>query len=172
MKTIICDLDNCIADDGWRIPRINWQKKGDARYHDYHLLSGFDKVDDLWLIEEMQKASLSAGRVLQVAFCTARPVAYEVITRHWLKCAGWNGFQLLMRAEGDRRTSPEVKQTQVNWLLDSNLLYGVKPGDLIHAFDDHPGVIEMYRANGIPATLRSIHSLNAFHDPLLNVACL
>ena len=44
MRTYIGDIDNCLADDGWRIPKINWQKHGDERYEDYHLLSGFDRA--------------------------------------------------------------------------------------------------------------------------------
>ena len=49
MSFIILDLDNCIADDQWRISRINWQHKDPMRrYHDYHSLRMMMSCCVLW----------------------------------------------------------------------------------------------------------------------------
>jgi len=169
MRTTICDIDNCLADDAWRIPKINWQKHGDERYHDYHLLSGFD--------EAVRATDGVDGNVLplwsgdRVIFMTARPVLYRAMTEFWLiKVAQVRGFELLMRPNGHRGTSPDVKRMQLYWLLDPNNNYGVKKEDIVMAYDDHQGVVDMYASYGIPATRHFIHSVDAFHDPIRNIA--
>lgn len=162
MKVILCDIDNCIADDEWRIPRINWQKHGDERYHDYHLLSAWDRPN-----KSMQQELLRRGE--KIVFMTARPVAYRALTEHWLELVFQCGYpEILMRPNGHKGTSPEVKQQLLDWLTGGE--YGISVQDIVHAFDDHQGVIDMYRRNGIPATRVAIHNTSAFHDPIRNIA--
>lgn len=169
MNSVIFDLDNCLSNDGWRIPRINWQKKGDERYHDYHLLAPFDKPDIV------TKAILESHIVVgdRIIFCTARPVLYAAATSHWI---GSNlldrracKFDLLMRNNGDTRTSPEVKFEMVRNL---ETYYNVDIKDIVMAYDDHQGIVDMYKEFGIPATRLFIHSLDAFHDTLNNKPAL
>jgi hypothetical protein len=158
---IICDLDNCISDDGWRIDRIEWEKHGDARYHNYHTLSPFDKSCAM---------ALPLHPWLRVFFFTARPETYRVITQEWLRrVAEVKVHQLFMRPDGFLGTSPEVKQMQLGWLLNPNNQYDVALIDIVAAYDDHQGVIDMYKRNGIAgATRHFIHKKDAFHDPLRN----
>jgi len=169
MRTIICDIDNCLADDGWRIPFINWQKTGDERYADYHSLSGFDRP-----VHAANGSVLPLWSGDRVVFLTARPVLHEALTRHWLTAIARipAGFTLLMRPNGFRGSSPEVKQMQLGWLFGPNNCYKVKKEEIVMAFDDHQGVVDMYRSNGIPAVRHFIHTVDAFHDPIRNIACL
>lgn len=166
MRTYICDIDNCLADDGWRIPKINWQKHGDERYEDYHLLSGFDRA-----------AHSANGSVLPLwsgdrnVFMTARPAMYRALTEHWLLTVARvpPGFALLMRPNGHRGSSPQVKEMQLGWLFSDNNLYGVAKEEIVMAYDDHQGVVDMYRSHGIPAVRHFIHTVDAFHDPIRNI---
>lgn len=165
MPTIICDIDNCLADDAWRIPRINWHKHGDERYEDYHSLGGFDQA-----VRSSNFSVLPLWSGDKIVFMTARPALYHALTTHWLLAiAGVSpGFSLLMRPNGHRGSSPEVKQMQLGWLLDENNCYGVAKHDIVMAYDDHQGVVDVYRANGIPAVRHFIHTKDAFHDPIRN----
>lgn len=169
MRTIICDIDNCLADDGWRIPKINWHKTGDERYEDYHSLSGFDSP-----VRHVNGSVLPLWSGDRIVFMTARPVLYRALTEHWLKTIARvaPGFHLLMRPNGHRGSSPHVKQMQLGWLFDPNSNHGVRKEDIVMAYDDHQGVVDMYRSHGIPAVRHFIHSVDAFHDPIRNIACL
>jgi hypothetical protein len=159
-RCVIFDLDNCVADDGWRIPRINWQKHGDARYEDYHMLAPFDQMENRSLIDTHR----CLGE--KIVFMTARPVLYAAPTEHWLKLNGQHEFTMLMRNNGDIRSSPEVKQQQLVWLTTH---YGFALKDIIAAYDDHQGVVDMYLKHGIPARRLAIHTVDAFHDPIRNI---
>lgn len=159
---IICDIDNCIANDAWRIPSINWAKQGDPRYHDYHSLSGFDTFEPF---------ALDCTPADRIVFMTARPTHYQALTEHWLKrVAGVAEFDLLMRPDGHRDTSPQIKEMQLGWLLEPSLMYDVQLSDIVAAHDDHQGVIDMYLKHGLPAKRIAIHNVNAFYDPLRNIA--
>ena len=121
---IILDLDNCIANDEWRIPAINWHKKDPtARYHDYHALAAFDTAYNhcLW-----------AGK--RCAIFTARPIAFRAPTVEWLRRAGVQVEFILMRNDDDHRPSCDLKETQLKWLFDP-LLYGVHKHDIEMAYD-------------------------------------
>lgn len=150
-KPIILDIDNCIADDGWRIPHIRWDKRDIERYHEYHLLAPMD---------EKANAHIFYNRPALVL--TARPVAYRLPTEYWLKKAGVQIMHLLMRNNEDFRTSLEVKRTQVEWLLQH---YDVKLKDIMVAYDDRPEICAMYRKDyGINAEQVFIHQLDAYRE--------
>ena len=72
MSVIILDLDNCIADDSWRIPKINWAAEDPLnRYHDYHSLSGFDTAHN---------HDLYINTRCDIVIFTARPIMYRALT--------------------------------------------------------------------------------------------
>lgn len=153
----ILDLDNCISDDAWRIPRINFNAKDKMlRYHDYHLLAGFDQpcIDTLpW--------AFHGGYVV----FTARPVMYRALTMEWLqRNMPIQPLHVLMRNDADGRSSAEVKADQLRCLLMMPE-YGIGQQDVGHAYDDHPAVVEMYRHYGIPATQHAIHNVDAYVNP-------
>ena len=154
MSCVILDLDNCIADDAWRIPRINWQKSSPLeRYHEYHSLSGFDRVGNTDLFSE--------GHHDVIVF-TARPVLYSAITHEWLERNGIRAKHVVMRNNDDHRHSVELKRHMLHWLPE---LYGVPWQEIVAAYDDRPDVIEMYKKHHIPAHLRCIHDVCAYTQP-------
>lgn len=155
MSVIILDIDNCIADDSWRIPRINWEIEDPfVRYHDYHSLSAFDVAHnhDLFL-----------GFKGDIVIFTARPIIYRPATQEWLKRNGVAHSVLMMRDMDDHRHSVELKKAQLEAMLgNSNLTIDKIKG----AFDDRPDVIEMYKSMGIEgAQLRCIHDVCAYTKP-------
>lgn len=154
-KHIIIDLDNCIADDSWRIPKINWQKSNPMeRYHEYHSLSGFDKAGNLDIFEENPDA---AGIVF-----TARPVHYHAITEEWLKRNRIPFEYIVMRNNQDHRHSLELKRTMLMWMPE---VYGIPLDSIVAAYDDRADVVEMYKTYGIAAHRREIHNVCAYTNP-------
>lgn len=147
---IIVDLDNCIADDGWRIKDIRWQHADPMRrYHHYHMLSAWDNLGnvDIALSDEPR------------TIFTARPILMRTITEEWLRRKKVNYTFLIMRNDSDHRPSTEVKKSMLDGLF---FHYGVFKSDIRMAFDDRPEIIEMYRSQDIPAELRKIHDEDAY----------
>lgn len=152
MKYRILDLDNCLSDDGWRIPKINWQKTGDARYQEYHLLCGFDRVVNTSLLDPRYENIILTGR----------PNLVRGITEEWLARAAIPFRFMLMRNNGSEITSLSLKRQMIFWLLEH---YEVDLMSIVDAYDDHAEIVEMYKAFGIEARQRVAHSLSAYDDP-------
>ena len=152
MSLIILDIDNCIADDAWRIPRIDWkQTDPNKRYHDYHLLAPFDRDRNHTLFTAVQALVL-----------TSRPLAYRAATEEWLYRAGVTVKHLLMRNNSDSRSSVDVKRAQVLWLTS---LYDIALSDIEAAYDDRPDIIAMYTQMGVPnAQVVAIHNVSAYQE--------
>lgn len=158
MRFIILDIDNCIADDAWRIPRINWQSPDPIRrYHDYHSLSPWDEV---------RNRDLLADPSLKRVFFTGRPVFYKTMTLEWLRRNGIQHSFLIMRNDADQRPSAALKQWQLEALVDS---YGVQLRQIDLAVDDLPAVVEMYQRFGLPAEVRSIHATSSYLNPVTGI---
>lgn len=150
---VILDLDNTIANDGWRIPYINWQWSNPVhRYHDYHSLAAFD---------ELGNADLVWGHGHKILIFTARPVHYSAMTHAWLVRKGVMADHVIMRNTGDRRNSVELKSTMLDWLHH----YDVDLRDIAGAYDDREDVVAMYRARGLNAEVRSLHDICAYTKP-------
>jgi len=154
MSIIILDLDNCIADDSWRIPKINWETENlFDRYHSYHSLSGSDNAHN---------HDLYRNTGCDIVIFTARPAIYRTITEAWLLRHGIGHNILMMREMEDHSPSVELKHKQMMSLLNNT---GIKIRDIVGAFDDRPDVVAMYSAFDIPAEVRAIHSLCAYTKP-------
>ncbi len=146
MKFIILDLDNCIADDGWRIPLIRWDKTNlIERYDDYHAASYMDKPGNLDLFRKTEH---------QVAIFTARPDTYIDMTSDWLTAVKVPWRYLLMRNTENHSPSPELKSQQLDCFLETH-----RKVEIERAYDDRPDVITMYRRRGIKAERRWIHEV-------------
>lgn len=154
MSVIILDIDNCIADDKWRIPHINWKTDNPLwRYHDYHSLSGFDTAHNHELYINTRS---------DIVIFTARPIMYQAITQEWLKRHGVGHVMLMMRDMDDHSHSVELKEKQLHALFANT---DVKAKDIVGAFDDRPDVVQMYRKYGIPADIRFVHDVCAYTKP-------
>jgi len=151
--TTIIDLDNCIADDAWRIPRIQWQHSDpDRRYHDYHLLAAFDSCANHDLFEGNDN----------VVILTARPILFKAATEEWLRRNGVRYKHLIMRNNDDHSHSKDLKRAQLGWMRSH---YGVPWSFIAAAYDDREDVVEMYRELGIPGHVRRIHDVCAYTPP-------
>jgi hypothetical protein len=156
---IILDLDNCIADDSRRVPRIDWsQPNPNARYAEYFLGIEDDPIANTDLFHP------DALRGAELLILTARPLAYREGTVKWLQRHGVPYRFLLMRNNHDHRSSTAVKRMQVHWLRS---LYSVELERVRMAYDDRPEVLRMYDSEfGFNTELRAIHSACAYTNPL------
>jgi len=163
---IILDLDNCIANDEWRIPFIDWNNQNrDERYHVYHALGGYDGAPDLdWLFAFLAGHSLKLETEFRVFVLTARALRYRRATEWWLKeHLPWPVEGLLMRNTGDNRHSAPLKRSQLQTLLE---LHDVAPEDILFAADDRQEVLDAYRSVAdIPTMRYAIHDTDAYNDP-------
>jgi hypothetical protein len=157
------DIDNCLADDEWRIQYIDWDHPDPwVRYRNYHTVCGSDRAKNQGVFEHWLK--LNAVPV----FITARPDITRSITQLWLNSAfgkmmrDYNVFEisLYMRDNKDHRKSQELKYDLVQQALaDRN----AQPSDVVAAFDDHEEVLAMYRLRfGFPTHHLAIHSTSAY----------
>lgn len=144
MSLVILDIDNCIADDHWRLKHIHFGITDNfRRFHDYHSLSSFDKPGNQHLFA---KGGASEGH--DIALFTSRPSIYRAQTNMWMRFRGARYKHLLMRNAGDHRSSVDVKLTQLNWLLAH---YDVAKAEIAMAYDDREDVVEMYHQQGLNA---------------------
>ena len=150
----ILDLDNALCDDSWRIKHINWHKTGNPRYHEYHLLCGFDEPSNL---------HLANNKGLKNIVLTGRPTMVAGITAEWLRRHGVQFEHILMRPDDSVQRSVELKSMHLSWLYT---YYDIEIGSIVDAYDDHPEIVEMYRAMGIDAHQVTAHSLSAYCNPI------
>jgi hypothetical protein len=155
MSLIILDLDNCIADDQWRIRRIDWSETDPtARYHVYHGLAAFDRIANTDICRPLVPHDI-------VVF-TARPSFYKAPTAEWLRRNGVNFNALFMRPNNNHICSRDLKLMFLNSLVKE---FGVDPGSIACAYDDRDEVVDMYRRFGIKAEVRKIHDTCAYTCP-------
>lgn len=160
MSFVIIDIDNTIADDGWRIRYIKWLQTTDmdARYDEYHKRAGFDFAKNRHLVR-------AAHPTAEPLFLTSRPVKFRAYTERWLTqnyLPRGRPFQIIMRNDHDHRHSVEVKHDQLHWL---ELHYGVRLDQIECAYDDRQDIIDMYREHGVNAQLIHIHNKDAYATP-------
>lgn len=152
-KTILLDIDNCISDDGWRIPLIDWSNPDPfMRYHEYQIRSPQDLPGN---------TDLFLGHKGRIFLLTSRPLSYRPVTLLWLHAVGVPFEAILMRNNNDHRSSVDVKRSQLLSLPE----YGVEMKDIVCAYDDRPEICAMYREHGLHAKVRSIHSVCAYVNP-------
>lgn len=138
---VIVDLDNCIADDKWRIPLINHQAASDfLKYHSYHMAIPGDPVANRHILEGHMY-----GRIV---ISTSRPEMYRWLTVGWLDYHKIRYAQIFMRPKDDTTSSSaEIKRKALHAIRKQ-----FPKCDIVMAYDDRPDVIEMYRQENIPAT--------------------
>lgn len=160
-SVVLWDIDNCIADDEWRIPFIDWTATDPhQRYFPYHNLCSGDQPHNM-----RQFRTVHEGFNAEPCFITARPEAFRHMTRSWLRRHFTPTFpeanRLLMRADDDHSHSLELKRGMVQRLL------AAEPGVFVAgAFDDRPDVVAMYRDHfGFLARVMAIHSTCAYTPP-------
>lgn len=155
-QILIFDADNCLSDDGWRIPLIDFKQQSmDARYHNYHLASAFDTPGNLQLLKNKQAED--------VFIFTAMPERYRVLRELWFNSKRIGINHIFMRANGDHRKSVEVKRDMLRELLEG----GISRSSILAAYDDRKDVVDMYVEEHVNGKLLSIHNLCAETPPKL-----
>ena len=150
VKYRILDLDNCLADDRWRIAEIDWTDSDlFRRYIRYHQLSAFDELGNAVL----------AHCAYRNIIITGRPEFFRSVTTEWLKRKRIPHEFLLMRANDDTRSSATMKRGAV---IRLNLDHGINFENVECAFDDNEQVVEMYRALGLTAQVSAIHDVSVY----------
>lgn len=137
MKIAIFDLDGCLADDRRRRYLLPKHGTCDADYEAYHADCGNDPVANMELVEAHREAGC------HLLFITSRPQKFLATTHGWLIKHFNLGdrFTLLMRPDGDRRRSRELK-------LALFVAEGFRWEDVVAAYDDRPDVLAAYAAAG------------------------
>ena len=159
----IVDIDNCIANDAWRIPFIDWAKTNpDERYHPYHAMAWYDENDADWLKARIEDTS-EQPRLFAL---TARSTRYHALTEMWLQDHITHPVEaILMRNPGDHRPSAALKRGQLLSLVEH---YDVALKDIVLAADDRQDVLDAYAdigVNGSALLCRAIHDVCAYTKP-------
>jgi hypothetical protein len=142
---VIFDLDNCLADDEWRIPFINKKAASDFDvWHKYHSLSFNDEHKNFDVYCDHKYGSFD-----KVAILTARPNFYRHITEHWLKINGIEYDYLMMRTN-------DMPSHILKMHMLTNLI-SVEKEPISALYDDREIIVEYYNKAGYPGVLLSIH---------------
>lgn len=141
-KAIICDLDNTLTDSDHRTYLVNGSGRRD--WDKFFALAINDKINQ-WCLDLMK---IFEAQGYEIIFVTGRPstclkdtIAWMHRETHWKVSMGHN---LFMRPDGDRRTDYIVKEELYKKFIEPNY-------EVFMAVDDKPGVINMWRRNGITA---------------------
>jgi hypothetical protein len=142
---VVFDIDGCIADDSARRSAMQRPPESDAEWDVYHVGSRCDEVINAKHVEGW----IDYPDPVAVAFVTARPEKFRTTTVEWLKnnfdlhSAEPQSWYLIMRAEGDKRGSVELK---LDALRDLQQEF-----EIVAAYDDRADVVGAYRDAGIVA---------------------
>ena len=89
--------------------------------------------------------SLYSMREIEVVILTSRQRDWEDVSTDWLWKWGVDYDRLIMRGMKDKRSAPEYKREELMNLMSEGF-------NIVHVFDDHPGVIEVCNELGLPNT--------------------
>lgn len=155
----VWDLDNCLADDAWRIPRIDWAAPNPAaRYAAYHAAAGADRLCP------RNAAIFRAWRgAARPVFATGRPECIRRETVEWILRrldVRVDETTLFMRGSSDHTSTEQLKARMLGHIRAAH-----PTARIVAAFDDHLGVVEAYRAAGLMAMQLYIHNVDAYTRP-------
>ncbi len=149
------DLDNCLADDQWRVPRIDWQFKGNERYARYNTYARLDKAKNLDVFAAFQK-------VARPVFLSGRGEFLRRDSLDWMaEKLDLYVPPLLMLRPMDCDLRPAALKQEMLYRL-----FTILPRrHIIAAFDDMQPIVDMYQQNCVPAARLCIHEGYAAYGP-------
>ena len=132
--TVIFDLDGVLSDASHRQQFLredppDWRNCNGRAHADPPIVAGL-----------VFAASIAVEQRLVIS--TARPLTSADMTREWLSDHEVRHDLLILRPEGDRRSSPDMKRAQLHELR-------ARGADIRFAVDDYVPNVEMYRSEGI-----------------------
>lgn len=154
LRYSLWDLDNCLFNDAWRTPLIEWDKAGNERYNLYDAAMKDDKPAHLteWrIITAMSVPIFITGRRERW-----RDITMLMIQQH-LPLPETTPPRVLMRPDDSNERPVALKERLLKeFLMDE----GYDMSKIMAAFDDVQSIVDMYRRHGIPAAVLRCH------DPL------
>lgn len=133
IKTVVFDLDGCIADVGHRLHHVEGI---DAEWDDFFAEQHKDDVYE-WCKDMVNIYSIDR----EIIIVTARPDRYKKETEQWLKANRITYDKLFMRSNGDRRSHWRVKSD----IYDKHL----KDIDIEFCIEDTQECVEMWKSKGL-----------------------
>jgi hypothetical protein len=136
-KAHIYDVDGTLANVD---PYLHHVRGSNRDYDAFHEAS-IDALPNMEVVEMLNNAVADQYAILVV---TSRKDKWRGLTSMWLAKNNLRSHALFMRADDDNRPDYEVKKD----ILDKiNRHWNV-----VHAVDDNPNVIRLWKENGIPTT--------------------
>ena len=158
MNYAIWDIDNCLADDEWRIPFIDWRTPDlNARYRPYHERARHDNPANVARF----KAETFLGE-LQAVFFTARSEEFRLETHNWLRRHLGVAVPIVLMREVSSFVPSVPLKREMLFKFRAQLNPGRK---IVKAFDDREDICAMYEAEGIKATVLKIHDTCPYTNP-------
>lgn len=133
----IYDVDGTLANVD---PYLHHVRGSNRDYNAFHEAS-IDALPNIDVLE-MLNNSVSDGHAILIV--TSRKEKWRGLTSMWLAKNNARSHALFMRSDDDNRPDYEVKKD----ILDKINKYW----DVVHAVDDNPNVISLWKENGIPTT--------------------
>lgn len=143
-KAIIVDMDGTLTN----VSAIRHHvAMGNRDFHAFHTQS-VDQPPNDDVVDQVKAFHESGHHVVVV---TARKEQYRPHTAFWLADHGVPSDTMIMRGDQDQRPDDEVKR---------GILKQVQSRfEVVHAIDDNPSVIKVWKDAGIPVT-----EVPGFHD--------
>ena len=140
---MVFDVDGVLADANHR-QDVLFAGGGRKNWKAFFAAAGDDA-----LIEEVARLTALLDPTLRIVLLTARPTSNRAITLTWLAQQDLRWDLLVMRPDGDFRSSPEAKRMAVHELRTQGF-------DPQLAFDDDRRNVDMFHDEGVPCIY--IHS--------------
>jgi beta-phosphoglucomutase-like phosphatase (HAD superfamily) len=142
---VIFDMDGTLADVSsirHHLTKYDETKRTVVKhFHRFHAESVSVPPHD-HVVNAAQMAHMLGHAVLIV---TARKHMWRHHTAWWLAMNGVPSDMLMMRGNDNNRKDYEVKKDMLDTLR--------KAYDIIHAWDDNPNIIRLWKENNIPTTI-------------------
>lgn len=129
---VVFDIDGVLADNRHRFKLIESPPKNWDRYYELLPRDG--------LFGQTAEMLHLLSRFNTIFLCTGRPAQYRAQTVEWFKDHFmWDDvYRLFMRAEGDRRSNPEIKEDMAKEIIEDY-------GPIGMVFEDDTRSVEMWR---------------------------
>jgi len=137
---VIFDIDGTLADVDEFLHHLVHRPDSPRDWEGFHTAVGEAKVK----LEVLSMLHLYQIRGVHVILLTSRNVDWQKETMDWLKKNNITYDRLMMRSKGDRRSAPEFKEDRFKKISQEF--------NIVHVFDDHPGVVGVAEELGIPVT--------------------
>ncbi len=149
---VIFDLDNCLADDHWRINNIKQHVEDPfEKYHEYH---SFSHIDDAYNVDFVQTYKQEGHSIV---ILTSRPEYYRQMTEKWLNDMDIPFDWLFMRSHDDHSPTVEYK---IRTIVQAE----IEPHEVVCAYDDRHDIVEAYKKAGYASERLFINDVDYSHQ--------